>query len=243
MAISLRRPPKAHNWVRNCDQSRHKVAKRLVRLALNPPRMNYLPGDDLVRQRLTLQTDVETLRKAAARLKGDDRRRLNTEYFEAFLAAEDKLGLAGLPAYDFAVTPFRIGPGLVAPVQPLAVLRRQDKLLPVMMVGWSTMPLTHTQKRLLMTVYEDALFSLTDFQSANGVFVSFPKNDNGVRTECVWERGDFRLMQDDELRHHAKVYIEGLLLAEAELAGIEPKSAEDEPSASEPVSLPLFPTL
>ena len=95
------------------------------------------------------------------------------------------------------------------------------------------MPLILHQRRLLMTVLEDAVFSLTDFQNSPGEFISFPKGDNSkVRSPEVWKRGDYELLSKAEMKDQIELYLKALAIAKNIIAGkmpsVNPEATEDE---------------
>lgn len=97
------------------------------------------------------------------------------------------------------------------------------------------MPLSLHQRRLLMTMLEDAVFSLTDFQNSPGEFVSFPKGDNsGARSPEIWKRGDYELLGKGEMKEQIETYLRALEAAKRIIAG-RPPSAESTTEQDTPV--------
>ena len=141
------------------------------------------------------------------------------EFVAAFYDYDEVREYSGLPSYDEYVAPYSISRTIRVPVKPLVVISERGVLKPIFVVGWASMPLSLFQRRLLMTVLEDAVFSLTDFQGSPGEFVSFPRGDNsGARAPEVWRRGDFELLSQTELKQQIDVYLAALSAAKSILA-------------------------
>jgi hypothetical protein len=91
-----------------------------------------------------------------------------------------------------------------------------------------------------MTVLEDAVFSLTDFQNSPGEFISFPKGDNSkARSPVVWKRGDYELLSRAEMKGQIESYLRALAIAKDIIAGKTPSAsyevAEDEATVTSDV--------
>jgi hypothetical protein len=75
-----------------------------------------------------------------------------------------------------------------------------------------------------MTMYEDAFFSLTDYQSSPAQVLFFPKAGDGTmnREAEVWRRGDYELLKPDDLNDClenfllAREQVRQLVIAEAQ---------------------------
>lgn len=247
--MKLDRPPSVANWVRNNRQSEAATVRTLIRFERGKPIKSYAAGNKIVQDALILGLDEETALSSAMTKGRSNSRDLNYEYVSAFYKSREDLGLLGLPAYQEFVSPFRISRALSVPVQPTAVLRTPDYLLPIFCFGWQSIPLTLFQQRLMMTVLEDAVFSLTDFLHSPAKVCFFPKlssNDGSeaARRAVVWERGDFELLPHNELRHQTDMYARAL--AEAKRLIAEEKNADQQqrqprqPPQQDPSQLPLF---
>jgi hypothetical protein len=57
-----------------------------------------------------------------------------------------------------------------------------------------------------MTILDDAIFSLTDFQSSDAEIVFLPEID-GARVPEIWHRGDYELLSAIELRNQVEVFL------------------------------------
>jgi hypothetical protein len=215
------RPPYVHNWVRYNHPDKLKTTKEIVAFVEGTPQITYAAGQALIRDRIALGLDRDTAIKAALS-KGHIKSRPHVaEYVGAFYDYDNMRNYSGMPSYDQYVAPFNISRDIRVPVKPLIVISEGGVLKPIFIVGWATMPLIVFQRRLLMTVLEDAVFSLTDFQNSPGEFVCFPRlpgTNSGHRAPEVWHRGDYNLLSDEELKSQVDVYLRALASAKAILA-------------------------
>jgi hypothetical protein len=239
MAIKkIDRPPSAHNWVRYNYPDELKTAKAIVSFVTGAPQVTYAAAAPIIRDRMVLKLDRATA-LAAASTRGHIKSRPHVfEYVSAFLDYDEVRNYSGSPSYDQEVAAFQISRDIRLPAKPLVVISEGGILKPIFMVGWSTMPLTLHQRRLLMTVLEDAVFSLTDFQNSPGEFVSFPRGDNSqARSPEVWRRGDFELLSPAEMKEQIEIYLAALSRARTIIAarGLEENNeAEAEAPTSNP---------
>jgi hypothetical protein len=230
MSKKIDRPPYVHNWVRFNHPDEHSTTKAILSFLSGSPQISYAAGQPIIRDRIALKLNRETALKAALSKGHQKSRPYVAEYVNAFYDYDEVRNYSGLPAYDQYVAPFNLSRDTKVPVKPLIVISEFGVLKPIFIVGWATMPLSLFQRRLLMTVLEDAVFSLTDFQSSPGEFVCFPRangTNSGSRYAEVWKRGDFTLLSDSELRDQAELYLRAVSAAKSIVAG---KSPADTPS-------------
>lgn len=202
----LDRIPGAPNFVRYNFAELVKTTKAYVQFAKGMPTVSYAPGITLVKDLVLGLIHADQAKKAAGRLPESPSKAAVIQFVDAFcIYAEGRRYLA-TPAYsDFAAS-FPIGRDLFIPVKPTLVAREDGQLKPVFVFGWKSVPLTTYQRRLLMTILEDAIFSLTDFENSDAEIVFLPEV-NGVRTPEVWHRGDFELLSQIELRNQLDVFL------------------------------------
>ena len=239
----LDRVPFAHNWVRNNDPELAKMVKILVRFfdARIPITLGAL--QKLVRDRVVLRTDPHTLLSAAANHGHTKSRPYVLSALDAFLEYEAENRITAHPAFDEVIEPFRIGRGLKVPVQPTAVVARKAYFEPLFVFGWSTVKLSRFQRRLFMTAIEDAVFSLTDFRDAPCKVLFFPvvgtdHEGRPIRGREVWNRGDYDLLSETEIRDQVDLYIRAVNMAKEIIARRSAPPPEHRPTAPD---LPLFP--
>lgn len=225
---NIERPPSAHNWVRYNYADELKTAKEIVAFATAAPQITYAAGLQIIRDRITLKLDRATAAKAAG-IRGHVKSRpFVAQFVDAFIDFDEVRNYSGMPSFDQDVATYAIGRDVRIPVKPLTVISEDGVLKPIFVVGWATMPLSLHQRRLLMTVLEDAVFSLTDFQNSTGEFVSFPRDAHSkIREPQVWKRGDFDLLSKSEMKDQAELYLRALDLAKEILAGRASAEAAD----------------
>jgi hypothetical protein len=229
MAIKkIDRPPSAHNWVRYIHPDELKTAKAIVAFVTGSPQITYSAGLPIIRDRITFKLDRETANKAANSRGHKKSRRYVADFVNAFIDYDEVRNYSGLPSYDQDVAAYQIGRDIRVPVKPLVVISENGVLKPIFTVGWATMPLILHQRRLLMTVLEDAVFSLTDFQGSPGEFISFPRGDNSkVRSPEVWRRGDYELLSKAEMKVQIATYLKALEIAKDIIAGKMPPASDE----------------
>ncbi|MGT2503254.1 hypothetical protein ACVOMS_25605 [Bradyrhizobium guangxiense] len=238
MSVKIDRPPYVHNWVRFNFPDELSTTKAVVSFITATPQISYAAGQPIIRDRIALKLDRDTALKAA-RTKGHPKSRpLVAEYVNAFYDYDDERNYSGLPSYDQYVAPYSISRDVRIPVKPLIVISEGGILKPIFIVGWATMSLSRFQRRLLMTVLEDAVFSLTDFQASAGEFISFPRavSDN-LRHPEVWKRGDYDLLSDAEMRDQAELYVRAVAAAK-EIVARRRGEADQQPEAKQDAAEP-----
>ncbi|UGA43006.1 hypothetical protein HU230_0032725 [Bradyrhizobium quebecense] len=230
------RPPFVHNWVRFNHPTELSTVKSIVSFMTGTPQISYAAGQPIIRDRIALKLDRDTALKAALNNGHKKSRPYVAEYVNAFYDYDDVRNYSGKPSYDQYVAPYSISRDTRIPVKPLIVISEAGVLKPIFIVGWATMPLTLFQRRLLMTVLEDAVFSLTDFQDSPGEFICFPraKGTGSGRYAEVWNRGDFVLLTESEMKDQTELYLRALATAKSIVAGTTPTEA---PSQTERTSV------
>lgn len=244
MAAKLERIPFAHNWARYIHPSLDETVEALVGFARNVPRITYVDGQKIIYDRIVLKTDPMTAIRASQRGVHKKSRPHVESYVRAFLKWDQHIQLVGLPSITEEVQPFRLSRGLFVPVKPLVISAKGGKLQPFFSVGWATLPFSEFQYRLLMTVFEDALFSLEDYDDAEGLFAVFPKDGrkpDAARKPIVWKRGDFDLFSATQLRDIVEMYLDALVVAKEIIANDPaPDPAAPREPETDPRQLPLF---
>ena len=214
----LERTPYVYNWIRTIGNDVNSTTKNLVRLALSSLTKTYSAATPILIDRVVSSLDRDTAIKAASTTGRINSRQIVREYVEAFLDYDELRQYNGKPTFDQMVEPFRIGKGLIVPVKPLVNIVENGKLVPIFSVGWASFPLTKFQVRLLATVLEDSVFTLSDFKNSPGEFICFPKNGKGInakRQPLVLKRGDVDLLPPAELRDCLHMYLDALEAAKA----------------------------
>lgn len=233
-AAKIERPPYAHNWVRYNYSDLLRTTKALVSFIEGRPQITYAAGMPIIRDRIALRLNRSTALKAAETQGHKKSQPYVREFVEAFLDYDEVRNFSGLPSYDQYVAPYSISKDIRIPVKPLIVISESGVLKPIFVVGWATMPLTLFQRRLLMTILEDAVFSLTDFQNSPGEFLSFPHirgSNSAKRTPLVWKRGDYSTLPSGQMKEQAEIYLKALADAKEIIA--RKSKAPAQPPANE----------
>ena len=203
----LDRPPAAHNWALCNHQEQKRTTSALVNLAMGFPTISYQWATAVIQNVLAdgLSDDraVQNLERICppAQLEG------NLELLSAFLAYNAKRQYRGFRIFDEFSGKFLAGPDVGVPVRPTAILNDGGVLKPLFVIGWATNSLKYFQRRLLTSVYEDAIYSLTDLRESPGEVLVFPRNAYGVRTVERWERGSYQALSSSELREQVERFV------------------------------------
>lgn len=202
----LDRIPGAPNFVRYNFEDLAKTLKAYVTFAKGMPTVTYVPGLTLIRDLVLGLSDADQIKRAARRMKDSPSRVAIISFVDAFCEYAGVRRYEATPTYsDFAAF-FPIARDLFVPVKPTLVAREEGQLKPIFVFGWKSVPLTIFQRRLLMTILEDAIFSLTDFQNSDSEIVFLPEV-LGVRRPEVWHRGDYELLSQVELKNQLEIFL------------------------------------
>jgi hypothetical protein len=203
----LDRIPGAPNFVRYNFEEVTKTVKAYVQFAKGMPTVSYAAGVTIIKDLVLGLTGPEQAIQATLRMKESPSREAVITFVKAFCEYAAKRNYQATPSYsDFSVS-FQIGRDLYVPVKPTLVAREDGQLKPTFVFGWKTVPLTRFQRRLLMTILEDAIFSLTDFCDSDAEIVFLPENEDGIRSPEIWHRGDYDLLSEVELRNQMEVFL------------------------------------
>lgn len=203
----LDRPPAGHNFARSNFQSLTRTTSALVNLALGFPTVSYRWTIDVIQAQLGDRlSDIEAKKLLAVNCpqnQFDD----NLELLVAFQAYNAKRKFDGLRVFPEFCGSYMAGPDVAVPIRPTALLREGGVIKPLFVIGWATKGLGWYQRRLLSSMYEDAIYSLTDLRASQGEVLIFPKNGYGQRTVDRWTRGDYPELSKDELREQSERFI------------------------------------
>lgn len=229
----LDRPPAGPNWARFIWDSPEATGKAMVRFALGMPQITYLSASRAIRDKIELGISDDAVIRAASLGGSPLGRTTNRELAAAFLGYEAERRYSAANPVGFDPGYFRVSRDVVVPVGPLSVIREAGKFVPIFLCGWASNPLTFTQRRLLMTLYEDGFLSLTDYLGSPAEVLFFPKEDidgEKIRLPEVWHRGDYPLLNEKELKECLEIFSEGRELARSILLA---KAAEERDRPSE----------
>jgi hypothetical protein len=202
----LDRIPAAPNFVRYNFEELQRTLKAYVAFAKGMPTISYVEGLKIIKDLVLGLIDVDQAAKAARRLKESPSKEALVDFVDAFCGYAETRQYVATPSYAEFSTSFPIARELFIPVKPTLVAREAGQLKPIFVFGWKSVPLTLFQRRLLMTILEDAIFSLTDFESSDAEIVFLPEVD-GIRTAEVWHRGDYELLSQTELKNQIELFL------------------------------------
>lgn len=202
----LDRIPAAPNFVRYNFEELVRTTKAYVQFAKGMPKVTYVFGITLIRDLVLGLIDIDQTRTAVRRIKNSPSKEANIEFVDAFCLYAEGRNYQATPAYSQFFTNFPIGRGLYVPVKPTLVARESGQLKPIFIFGWKTVPLNTHQRRLLMTILDDAIFSLTDFQESDSEIVFLPEVD-GERKPEIWRRADYDLLSQVELANQMEIFL------------------------------------
>lgn len=178
-----------------------------MNLALGFPVVSYQWAigviQNVIADRLSDQMAITLLAKNCPPSQFDD----NLDLLNAFLSYNTTRQFDGLRVFDEFAGRFQAGPDVSVPVRPTVLLREGGVLKPLFIVGWATNTLKYYQRRLLTSIYEDAIFSLTDLRDSPGEVLLFPKNGYGQRTVERWSRDSYEPLSRAELIEQVERYV------------------------------------
>ena len=202
----LDRIPAAPNFVRYNFPDLGRMTKAYVQFAKSMPSVSYRDGITLIKDLVLGHIGAEQARIAAERRPASPSRQAVIEFVGAFCEYAGVRQYQATPTYSDFSASFPIGRDLWIPVKPTLVARENGQLKPILVFGWKTIPLDRFQRRLLMTILEDAIFSLTDFQDSDAEIVFLPEHD-GHRHSEVWHRGDYDLLSQAEMNGQIELFL------------------------------------
>ncbi|MDD1531550.1 hypothetical protein C7U92_30640 [Bradyrhizobium sp. WBOS7] len=207
-------PPAGPNWVRFIFDDVRPTAKAILSFAKGQPAFGYQPGYRAIKDRLELGIGLDAAIKVAASKGAPAGRVQNKQLVEAFFDYDETRRYSSSNPIEFEKEFFRVSRDVLVPVAPLSIIREKGKFVPLFVCGWANNPLRLLQRRLLMTVYEDAFFSLTDYQASPGEVLFFPQSEARKQEEAnencreieLWRRGDYDLLSKAELSDCVEIF-------------------------------------
>ena len=186
-----------------------RTAKAIVKFAKGQPPFNYQPAYRAIKDRIELGISLKAALNVASKKVAPAGLVQNRELVEAFFEHDKQRRYSASNPIDFDLEYFRVSREVVIPIAPLSIIREKGQFVPIFACGWTSNPLLPIQRRLLMTIYEDAFLSLTDYQSSPAEVLFFPKNEQSDKRERrseVWSRGDYVLLPKRDLDECVKYW-------------------------------------
>lgn len=249
----LDHPPAGPNWVRFIHQADPaRTAKAMVRFAKGQPSFNYQSAYRAIKDRVELSIALEAALQVASKRVAPAGLVQNRELVEAFFEYDEVRQYSASNPIGFDLEYFRVSREVLVPIAPLSIIREKRKFVPIFLCGWTSNPLSLIQRRLLLTIYEDAFLSLTDYQNSPAEVLFFPKvdgreePDDRRREPEVWLRGEYDLLSKRDLDECLEVFViardiaREVLLADIEILRAKAQKDDAQPSSEERTGSDLF---
>lgn len=214
LAMSLKkldRPPAGANWVRLVREDVLSTVSAILAFIRGIPPFNYRPAYIAIRDVIEWGSNEETALRIVSEKGSPAGRAQNKALLRAFLEYDRTRRFSAANPVTFEPGYFAVSREVRVPVAPLSVIREHGRFLPIFLCGWNSIPLSTFQRRLLMTIIDDAFLSLTDFASSPAEVLFFPKDPlskEGKRTAEVWHRGQYALLSKSELDQAVEIFVE-----------------------------------
>lgn len=206
----LKRPPSAPNWVRYNHVDQAATTKAIAQFALGFPRSALFQVYRAVADMVIWQIPVEDALKSVSRISDPLTVKLGREIVTAFAAYISESPLDGLEIFEETIGMFRVSRDVSVPVKPTFVILKDGKPTPVFLIGWTSLPFTTHQKRLLTTLIDDALLSLSDFSESEAIVIAAPRVGRAGRKIVCWSTRDFLRLDARELAEQLDRYATGV---------------------------------
>lgn len=217
----LKQPPSAPNWVRYNHVDQAATTKAIAQFALGFPRSALFRVYRAVADMVIWQTPVEDALKSVSMINDPLTAKLGREIVSAFAAYISEAPLEGLEIFEETVGMFRVSREVSVPVKPAFVILKDGRPTPVFLIGWTSLPFSKHQKRLLTTVIDDALLSLSDFMESEAIIIAAPRVGKTGRKIVCWSTRDYLRLNAEELAEQLNRYLTGVSeampIVEAEL--------------------------
>ena len=204
----MRRPPSLPNWVRLNERRRDDTARNITRFVLNKPRHALGQVYRLIADYVTLGVSAATTRAGIDLILNPLVRRLGHEIATALIPWLDQHEVKGIRAFEGMIERYPIGRNIMIPVKPTFVFNRKGSLTPVFVVGWSLVPLSGFQKRLLATMIYEAILTQEGFEGSDALILFVPRprfSKTSREVRPLWVNEVERL-SDEELREQFDRY-------------------------------------
>ena len=204
----LDKPPAAHNWALCNHQELARTRSSLVNLAMGFPTVSYQWAQTVIQNtiadQLTDERAIQNLERNCPPSQFED----NLEFLNAFLTHHAARRYAGIRVFDEFAGQFHAGPDVAVPVRPTVILNDGIVLKPLFIIPWATNSLRYFQRRLLTSMYEDAIYSLTDLRNSPGEVLLFSRNGYGERKLELWQRDTYEPLSTSEVAEQITRFIQ-----------------------------------
>ncbi len=221
----LDRPPFVHNFVRLVADDPLPTARNIVDFVRGQPQFQYGSGYAVIRDKIQLGISLDQALRAVQSSGSPKGRHHNASLVRAFFDWDRVRKYSASSIIEFERAYFRVSREILVPVSPLSIIRENGQFVPLFVCGWNDLDLSLQQRRLHVTICDDAFLSLEDFKKSPAEFLFFPRDrsrepkqpsqDQIVRVPEVWSRSDYELLSRIELTEQVEIFLEGRRLAHA----------------------------
>ena len=197
----VRKPPSLPNWVRLNHRRRDETARRITRFVLSKPRHALSQVYSIAADYVTLRISMPDVLTALTKIRNPLVARLGKEILSVLLPWLDKQKIEGLQVFHNANYSYPIGRGIVVPVKPTFVFLDDGRLTPVFVIGWSSMPFSDYQKKLLATIIHRAVLTQEGYEDSDAYVICVPRIQGSRSERWVrpWRVSQVPLLTDEQL--------------------------------------------
>lgn len=223
----INNPVGLFNWARLNFKRLDDTRKSILKLADNPPRRSIAPIHrmcrDIAYRRISFEEAIEKASnyKNYPKMVADQ---VIPAFYNYFLSNQ----IETLPDLDGEIFKFPIGKNedgktRFIPISPTFIAIRGEKIIPTFILGWTSIPYNHYQKRLISTIIRRAILTRQDFISGDAQVLTFPraKWSSNQRELGGWMVSQYDDMSDVELQEQFDRYNKAVQQVLAELQSRE----------------------
>lgn len=200
-------PPAGHNWALSNHQELARTRSCLVNLAMGFPTVSYYWAHTVIQNTIADQLADDRAIQNLAKICPPSQLDNNLELLNAFLAFNAKRRYVGIRIFDEFVGQFNAGADVAVPVRPTVILNEGGTLRPLFVIPWAKNSLRYYQRRLLASMYEDAIYSLTDLRESPGEVLLLPRDGYGQRRPEVWTRDTYQPLSREEVVEQIRRFV------------------------------------
>lgn len=196
----LRHPPSLPNWVRYNHRRVDDTAASMARFILGRPRHSLHKIYAIIADAVTFQNSDEVIYESLNKIRNPLVRKLGREILSVVIPYIRKNEIEGIEVFHDLEVLYRVGRGVSVPVKPTFVLYKDGQLTPVFVIGWTRVPFSDYQKRILSTLIDDALLRLEGFEGSDGLILCVPraKGSKSEREIRSWNVSNYPPLLDHE---------------------------------------------
>jgi hypothetical protein len=207
----LKQPPSVPNWTRYIHGTQDQTTNAVAKFALGFPKAALFQVYRILGDMVSFGVNEQDALKAVARIDNPLVAKLGREIVIAFSAYNREAKLAGIQIFEDTLGYFRVSRDVVVPVKPTFVILEDGKPTPVFVIGWTTLPFTRLQKRLLTTAIDDAILSYGDFAGSHARINCVPRISKIHRMVRSWSTVDYPRLNKVELAEQLSFYSQALI--------------------------------